>query len=317
MSTVMSVTGPIEAGQLGFTLIHEHLYVDIRRDQWQMSNITNDPELLYSELMQYKDAGGVSLVDQTSNGLKGIDQPLFSMKHPLAIKEMAERTGLQIILGCGWYRESYYEPYLYKATTDQIAEEIIGEVTQGIDGTDVRAGVIGEIGSHFSWVSPVEERVFRAAARAQRETGVTLVTHSPQESGLAQLKILLEEGADPRRIVVGHSQTHPHHEYHAEIARRGAYFAFDAMGLNLMMGVDYDRQVLLRLIRQILDDGLIDHLLFSQDVCHKGHYTTHGGPGYAYISTQLLDVLRQIEFTEEQFHQVMVDNPRRALTGEE
>ena len=80
---------------------------------------------------------------------------------------------------------------------------------------------------------------------------------------------------------------------------------------------DYDRQVLLGLIRQILDNGLIDHLLFSHDVCRKGHYTTHGGAGYDYISTQLLDVLRQIDFTEEQFQQVMVENPRRALTGED
>ena len=314
MSTVMSVTGPIEADQLGFTLMHEHLYVDIRRDQWNLENITNDPELVYSELMQYVNAGGVTLVDQTSNGLKGVDQPLFSTKHPLAIKEMAERTGLQIILGSGWYRESYYEPYLYKATTDQIAEEIVGEVTQGIDGTDVRAGIIGEIGSHFSWVSPAEERVFRAAARAQKETGVTLVTHSPQEAGLQQLKIMLEEGADPSRIVVGHSQSYPHHDYHAEIARLGAYFSFDSMG-SLKTGNDYDRGVLLRLIRQIIDAGLIDRLLFSHDVCRKGHYTTHGGVGYSYVSTQLFDDLRQIDFTEEQFQQIMIENPRRALTG--
>ena len=314
MSTVMSVTGPIEAEQLGFTLMHEHLYVDIRRDQWNLENITNDPDLVYSELMQYVNAGGVTLVDQTSNGLKGVDQPLFSTKHPLAIKEMAERTGLQIILGSGWYRESYYEPYLYKATTDQIAEEIVGEVTQGIDGTDVRAGIIGEIGSHFSWVSPAEERVFRAAARAQKETGVTLVTHSPQEAGLQQLKIMIEEGADPSRIVVGHSQSYPHHDYHAEIARLGAYLSFDSMG-SLKTGNDYDRGVLLRLIRQIIDAGLIDRLLFSHDVCRKGHYTTHGGVGYSYVSTLLFDDLRQIDFTEEQFQQIMIENPRRALTG--
>ena len=314
MATVMTVTGPVQADQLGFTLIHEHLYVDIRRDQWLLDNITNNPELTYSELMRYKDAGGVTLVDQTSNGLKGIDQPLFATKHPLAIREMAERTGLNIVLGCGWYRETYYEPYLRKATTDQIADEIVGEVTVGIDGTDVRAGIIGEIGSHYSWVSPAEERVFRAAARAQQKTGVTLVTHSPQEAGLAQLKILEEEGADPRRIVIGHSSSYPHHEYHAEIARRGAYISFDSMGA-LLDATDYVRQLQLGLIRQILDNGLIDHLLFSHDVCRKGHYTTHGGAGYDYISTQLLDVLRQIDFTEEQFQQVMVENPRRALTG--
>jgi len=311
----MSVTGPVEANELGFTLMHEHLYIDIRRDQWQITNIMNDPQLTYQELMHYKNAGGVTLVDQTSNGLKGIDQPLFSKKHPVAIKEMAERTGLQIILGCGWYRESYYEPYLYKATTDQIADEIVQEVTQGIDGTDIRAGIIGEIGSHFSWISPAEERVFRAAARAQKETGVTLVTHSPQESGMPQLKIMLEEGADPHRIVIGHAQSYPDESYHVEIAKMGAYISFDSMG-SLLNANTYDHNFLLRLISQILDNGLISNLLFSHDVCRKGHYTTHGGPGYSYISTKLLAVLKEIGVTEKEFRQIMVDNPKRALTGE-
>ena len=84
---------------------------------------------------------------------------------------------------------------------------------------------------------------------------------------------------------------------------------------SLKTGNDYDRGVLLRLIRQIIDAGLIDRLLFSHDVCRKGHYTTHGGVGYSYVSTQLFDDLRQIDFTEEQFQQIMIENPRRALTG--
>ena len=311
---LMTVTGPVSSDQLGFTLPHEHLFLDLMRDNWSGDNFLNDPELAYREVMRFKDAGGVTLVDQTNGGLRGNDQMLLPIKHPLAVRQIAERTGLNIILGSGWYRETYYEPYLYRAKTDEIAEEIVQELTVGIEGTDVRAGIIGEIGAHFTWISPVEERMFRAAARAQKKTGVTLTTHATRGPvGLDQLDILEEEGVDLRRVVIGHASSYPHHEYHAEIARRGAYISFEGQSERN----EYDQQKELQLIKQILDAGLIKHLLFSHDVCYRHMYRTFGGSGYDFISTKLLSILSQIGVTEEQFLQIMVDNPRRALTGED
>jgi len=99
MPTVMSVTGPVDADELGFTLIHEHIFLDLRNDVWLADRMLNDPELAYEELMRYKYAGGVTLVDQTSGGLRGNKNRILPIKHPLAIRDMAERTDLQIILG--------------------------------------------------------------------------------------------------------------------------------------------------------------------------------------------------------------------------
>ena len=313
----MTVTGPVPSEQLGFTLIHEHLFLDLMRDTWSGNNFMNDPELAYLEVMRYKNAGGVTLVDQTNGGLRGNDQLLLPVKHALGVRDIAERTGLNIVLGCGWYRETYYDQSLWRKKTDEIAEDIVRELTEGIEGTDVRAGVIGEMGAHFTWLSPVEERVLRAAARAHKKTGATVATHATRGPvGLDQLDILQEEGVDPRRVVVGHSQSYPYHEYHAEIARRGAFLSFDRMG-SLKTANEYEYHALLRLVRQILDAGLTGHLLFSHDVCYRSDYATCGGNGYDFISTRLLDILREIDVTEEQFHQIMIDNPRRALTGEE
>ena len=118
------------ADQLGFTLIHEHLLLDLMRDAWIGNNILNDPELAALELQRYKAAGGVTLVDQTNRGLA---------QDPLAIKRIAERTGVQVVLGCGWYRETYYEPYLNRWKTDQVAEQMVTDITEGIDGSGVRA----------------------------------------------------------------------------------------------------------------------------------------------------------------------------------
>ena len=318
MATIMTVTGPISSDDLGFTLFHEHIFLDLMRDSWGGDQLLNDPVLAYQELMTYKDAGGVTLVDQTSGGLRGNDhQQMLPVKHALAVKDIAERTGLNIILGCGWYRETYYEERLWRMKTDEIAEEIVRDVTEGIDGTDVRAGVIGEIGGHFDWLSPVEERVLRASGRAQKKTGVSLTTHATVGPlGLDQLDILEEEGVDLRRVAIGHPQSYPHLDYHAEIARRGAYIQFDNMQ-PIESGIEYDQKRLLRMVRDIIDAGLIKHLLFSHDVCYKSMCHAYGGPGYDFISLRLMDRLKEIGVTDEQFHQIMVDNPRRALTGDD
>ena len=310
----MTVNGPISPAQLGFTLVHEHLFLDLMRDNWSGNNFLNDPELTYQELMRYKNAGGVTLVDQTSGGLTENDQMVLPIKHPLAVRQVAERTGLNIVLGCGWYRETYYEKYLWRAKTDQIAEEIERDLTSGLAGTDVRAGIIGEIGAHFTWLSPVEERVLRAAGRAQKRTGVALTTHATRGPvGLDQLDILQEEGVDLRRVAVGHSFSYPHLEYQVEIARRGAYISFD----NMQPTNPHDHQKLIGLVKEVLKAGLVKHLLFSHDVCYKSMYATYGGAGYDYCSTRLLGDLSGIGVTEEQFQQIMIENPRRLLSGEE
>ncbi len=314
-ATVMTVTGPIPANKLEFTLIHEHLYLDLMRDTWSENNLLNDPELTYSELMRYKAAGGVSLVDATSKDLAENDHiNLLGMKHPLAVRDMARRTGLNIILGCGWYRETYYKPYVFRTKADELAEEMVRDVEEGIDGTDVRAGFLGEVGSHFNWISPAEERVLRATARAQKKTGLTIGTHATRGPlGLDQLDILQHEGVDPRRVIIGHCNDHPYHEYHAAVAKRGAFVEFEDQG-----SMDpYSQRRDLDLVKKMLDAGLIKHLVFSHDVCYRTMLHAYGGTGYDYIPTKLPALLHHIGVTEDMFHQLLVDNPRRAITGED
>jgi phosphotriesterase-related protein len=312
METVMTVTGPVPADRLGLTLVHEHVFLDLTRDVAGRNGLLNDPELAYRELMRYKAAGGVTLVDQTTGGLRGHDHDLLPVKHALAVRDIARRTGLQIVLGAGWYREPYYERRLWRMPTDAIAEELVRDVTVGLDGTDVRAGLLGEIGAHFTWISPAEERVFRAVARAHHRTGVTIATHALNAPvGLDQLDLLREEGVDPRRVIVGHCQSYPYHEYHAEIARRGAFVSFDRLGLANA----YEHERMLELVLAMLRARLGRHVLFSQDVCWRSDYVAYGGRGYAFVATGLREELRGLGVSDEEFDQITVDNPRRALTG--
>ena len=320
---IMTVTGPISADDLGFTLAHEHIFLDLMPDAWVGGNYMNDLDVAQLELQRYKDAGGVTLVDQTSGGLREndhdllIDEDLNHLKHAEAIKLMAEKTGLNIILGCGWYRETYYPQRLWRMKTDEIAEEMLQDLTEGIDGTNIRAGFIGEIGAHFNWVSAIEERVLRAAARAQVKTNVALGTHATRGTqGLDQLDVLEQEGVDLRRVVVAHSGDFPGHKYHAEIALRGAYISYDRMG-EMKNANPYDKKRTLQHIKKIIDAGLINNLIFSHDVCYTHDWHTYGGSGYDFLSTEALPMLQEeIGMTEEQFNTIMLGNSRRLLTGE-
>ena len=274
MSEIITVNGPIKPEELGFTITHEHIFIDLTRQGPGRNRVLDDFELAYTELMYYKNAGGISLIDQTTGGLRGgiaegALRDLRPNKLALEIREISRQTGLNIILG--------------------------------------------EIGSDTTWISPVEERVFRAVARAQLHTGLTIATHTGGLNvGIDQLDILEQEGVDLNRVIIGHAHSYNNHEYHLEIIKRGAYVQFDRLGTTNK----FEHDAWIKLIFQIIDKGHIGHLLFSQDVCLRSDYVGYGGNGYAHILTKLKSELLDTGMTEDQFKQITVDNPRRALIGD-
>ena len=319
---VMTVTGPVDVGELGLTLMHEHIFLDLMRDAWIFTNILNDPELADLELDLLRQAGGATVVDLTSGGLREFDNPLMfdedlnHLPQPLAVRRAAERSGLRIIMGAGWYHENYYKPRLWDLTTDQLAGEIIGELRDGMEGTGVRAGIIGEIGAQYNRLSGIEERVLRAAARAQIETGAGLTTHTTRGiGGLEQLDVLEQEGVDLSRVVLAHSGGQPYPEYHARIAGRGACVSFDRMG-SLPEMTGFHRNRVLRSIARLIENGHTDRIVLSQDVCYSEDLATNGGSGYAWLLGEGRELLeREIGLTDHQWRTIMVETPKRILAG--
>jgi predicted metal-dependent phosphotriesterase family hydrolase len=296
----MTVLGPVPVDDLGVTLPHEHVFLDLSRE-YRGDGLLNDPVLATHELTLYAEAGGRTIVDVTSIGLD---------RDPVALRSMATRTGLNIVMGCGFYRRPYFPAELDELSTDQAADWIVRDIEVGVHG--VRAGIIGEIGCDRH-LSALEERSFRAAARAHRRTGLTITTHAARwPVGIPQLDLLAEEGVDPRRVVVGHCDMVPDHDYHLEIARRGAFVQFD----TVQGETEYDTRFRLDWIKSLAEEGYLDRLLLSQDVCLRSNYATLGGPGYAYVVTGFADRLRDEGFEEADIEQLLVDNPRRMLTGE-
>lgn len=269
---IQTVMGPIEAADLGITLPHEHLFINLMHE-YRGDGLLNDPDLMEYELRLYSDLGGRSVVDVTSSGLD---------RNPRALLDASRRTGLNIVMGCGYYRDPYLPNEEVDTTTvEELSERIVHDLDVGVDGTGIRAGVIGEVGSDKWFVSAREERSLRAAGRAQLRTGVALTTHSARwPVGMPQLDILAEEGVDLRRVVVGHSDSVPDTDYHLALARRGAYVQFDMLGIYTS---EYDQDKRIRYIKNLAESGFGNHVLLSHDVCLRGMLTVNGGVGYGHI----------------------------------
>jgi phosphotriesterase-related protein len=309
--TVTTVRGPVSAGQLGVTLMHEHLLINLLKE-FRGDGLLNDIPLAVRELTRFRDAGGATLVDVTNASIG---------RDPGALRAISEQVGVNIVMGAGLYRHQYYDAaWVDRMSTDRMAEWIVRDLTVGVAETGIRAGIIGEIACD-EWITAQEERVFRAAARAHKKTGVTITTHAARwPIGLAQLDILAEEGVDLRRVIVGHSDTvsaaewtSPTQvmEYHEALARRGAYVQFD----TIRRGSEHEMEIRLAYTRNLLAKGYADQVLLSHDVCLRSHLRSHGGGGYDFLLTDFLPRLRASGIADEQIRAITVDNPRRALTG--
>jgi phosphotriesterase-related protein len=287
------------------TLTHEHVFLELWAGDGQgFIGQTRDEDVLAAELGAFRSAGGTCLVDQTPGG---------AGRDPLGLRRLSARTGLAIVTGCGWYIESYYPPGddLARRGVADIAAQLEREIADGFDGTGVRPGIIGEIGAGQGWISPLEERVHRAAARAQVATGLPLATHTLYHStGAAQMALFDEEGVDPARVCIGHCDTFPSLDYCLSVARWGGYVSIDNIGHQ---AGDHEPTVR-RLVLDLIEAGRTEHILLSQDVGQVHELRSRGGRGYAYVTETFLPALREAGVPEETLTAITVENPRRWLT---
>ena len=186
---VMTVTGPVPASSLGFVLPHEHLLIDLTRAKarWDLEGLLDEPAIAATELAAFGVLGGRTLVEMTTDDLG---------RDPAGLRSVSTASGVNVVMGTGWYREPYYPESIDQLSANRLADHIIAEIDHGVGDTGIRPGVIGEIGCDRRWLSAREERVLRAAARAQAGRGLGLMTHTPPGVAQQQLEVLREEGAD-------------------------------------------------------------------------------------------------------------------------
>lgn len=337
---VMTVRGPIPADALGITLPHEHILNDCRCwwhrpteperqhlatapvhqgiiGELRMDPFVNldncaldDEQLAMAELTAFRDAGGTTVVDPTCRGIG---------RNPTALARISATTGLQIVMGSGYYLESSHPPVVRTMSVNAIADEIVAEALEGIDGA--RIGLIGEIGVSGDF-TPEEEKSLRGAARAQARTRLPLMVHLPgwYRHGLKVLDIVAEEGGDPNHTVLCHmNPSFADPAYQEACAARGAFIEYD------MIGMDYwyaDQQVqcpsdeeTAAAIAALVARGFGHKLLLSQDVFLKMMLTRYGGFGYAYVLRHFVPRLRRHGVGEDAINRMLAGNPRAVFAS--
>lgn len=332
---VMTVRGLVAASSLGITLPHEHILNDcqcwwhppkepdrqyladgpVRMDiigELRMDPFVNlhncaldEEDVAIKELMQFVNAGGHTIIDPTCRGIG---------RNPKALVRISEATGLNIVMGSGYYLQSSHPPEVKSLSIDAIADEIVSEALDGIEG--VRIGLIGEIGVSGDFTAD-EEKSLRGASRAQKRTGLPLMVHLPAWYRHAHrvLDIVEDEGGILRHTILCHmNPSGADADYQTSLASRGAFIEYD------MLGMDYwyaDQQVQCpseednaRAIAGLIKAGFGDRLLLSQDVFIKMMLTHYGGFGYAYVLRHFVPRLRRHGVGEDKIEAMLVSNPR-------
>jgi phosphotriesterase-related protein len=338
---VITVLGPMPVESLGVTLGHEHIIADfsigrpLREEgsrRWfydqpvsmeilgelrlapyenRDNQLLGDIDVAADEVAKFRDWGGGTIVEVTNVG---------AFRDPLALKQISLRTGVNIIMGSGYYLNFAHPPRMKLLSVDDIADEIVCDVTEGVPETGVRSGIIGEIG--IEEFDEQEEKSLRGAARAASRTQVAMTVHTAKtKHGPKVLDIVEEEGADPNHVLMCDMQLHLDDlDYQMALADRGAFLGHDHVTCNFdwsarghgMCPCDEERAVG---IKQLIDSGYLNCILLSHDVHCKIMWTTYGGFGYAYILRRFSQRLRANGVTDDQIHTLLVDNPRRLFSA--
>ncbi len=349
---VMTVLGPIDPEELGITLMHEHLFADggcyntvpdeasLRRlvDEpvtfeklgsiARLWNVVREHTQMYSyeetvrEVTAFKLAGGRSLVEATSIGIG---------RDPLAVARVSRATGLNVVMGGGYYVPSSYPSGLAAMSEDEVYDGLAREVTEGVGDTGIRSGIIGEVGVGGSMSQMAgsggelpEAKVLRATARAQAATGAPLLIHpSPFRSSLeAVVETVIDAGATPGRVVFAHMDVQTDVGVLEWLADIGFNVEYDAWGIEdgeiidsvdpaIQLPNDTDR---LGHLRRLIDAGHLERLVITQDVFLRFQLVSLGGKGYAHILDNIVPRMRGRDFTEAEIDALLVGNPRRILT---
>jgi phosphotriesterase-related protein len=343
---VVTVLGTIDPEALGTTLIHEHIFFDLSvyHDQrfgpgkaeplpdeplgiehlWILKNNVarlrdnvhqRDIDVAIAELQLFKDVGGSTVVEVSSGGL---------VPNYAGLAQVAARTGLNIIAGTGYYIGASHPAELAAKSVEQVEDEMLRDVVDGIPGTGVRAGVLGEIGTTEP-LSSTEHIVLQATGRVQAQTGTAIVMHPDSvhrtyEQIAPALDILEQAGADLNRVIISHcdDRLHPNYDAYAKLAARGCTLAFDTFGKQTYYatrGRQYpsdDQRI--ATIARLVGDGLAGFVTMAHDVCYKTDLTRWGGDGYGHVPRNIVPRLRDAGVSDEAIDQMLVENPRRLLT---
>ncbi len=343
---IMTVKGTVDIEELGIILPHEHLIMGFdwpglwpdvsHRTElvWKKVNIENLGELRRNycairdnallddvgeiswEVELFKRAGGGTIMEMSTYGLYG---------NPAKLKEISERTGVHIIAGTGFYLDQTFTEEIKAMSVDDMYHVMMRDIAEGFPGTDVKAGIIGEVG--ISGFSKAEENSLRASARVQRDTGLAMNIHVGMFPEICRkiVGILKEEGADLKKVAFAHCDGGSPEDC-KEFTDQGIFVESDCFGNEFYAdngaydGDDPwyftgDGERLDAIIERI-HKGIGHKLFLSQDVCSKMQTVKYGGYGYAHLLENIIPMLEYRGISRDVLYKIMKENTARFLLGE-
>ncbi len=300
MSIIRTVLGDINPADLGPCLPHEHLIGWPPGPAPDPDLMLDSEEAAIAELRRFRDAGGRAIADLTT--------PDYNRRAD-ALGRIAAASGVHVIGVTGYNKETFSAPFLREASVEELAARFTADVVTGMDGTPHRAGMI-KAASTLNAISPLAEKLFRAAARAHHATGAPVTTHT--EAGtmaLEQVALLTGEGVPPERIIIGHIDRRLEWEAVLRLAQTGVFFGFDQVSKEKY----YPDSVRMDFILRLVAEGHGGQILLSGDLARRSYWGSYGAgaPGFTTIPARFVPALRERGFAAADT--LMVDNPARAL----
>jgi phosphotriesterase-related protein len=334
---VETVLGPIDPATLGVVSMHEHVLCDVTppavaalgqarvkitlenvhevRFFWTRhygNHILDDPDLMVAELADFHNAGGGTIVDLTIRGIA---------PDPVGLARISRDSGVHIVAGTGYYIADFCGRDLAVTTTDDMATAMVHDLRHGFGTSGIRAGIIGEIGVSDPW-HPDEQRAMTAAALAQAETGAVITVHPGRDPGspMAIIRHLMDAGANPERVIIGHlDRTFTHPDQALRLADTGCVLEWDFFGIessyypfsDMDMPNDAGRLVM---IEALIKAGYGAQVLMAQDICTRTRLRRLGGHGYAHILLGVVPVMRRKGYADAAIKQILMGTPQRLLS---
>ena len=283
----------------GYTWVHEHLHIDLSGFKNNLDCRLDQYDLICQEMKDLRALGVSNIIEMTNR---------YMGRNPQFMLDLMRDTGINVVACTGYYQDAFFPEHVAARSVEQLAQEMVDEIVIGIDGTELKAGIIAEIGSSEGVITTLEEKVFIAAARAHIETGRPISTHTSFSTmGVEQLVLLQAHGVDLSRVTVGHCDLKDNLDNILRMIDLGAYVQFDTIGKNNY----YPDEKRIGMLHELRNRGLLNRVMLSMDITRRSHLKANGGNGYDYLLTTFIPQLRQSGFSQADVDTMLRDNPSK------
>ncbi|HDL7723217.1 TPA: phosphotriesterase-related protein [Yersinia enterocolitica] len=283
----------------GYTYAHEHLHIDLSGFKNNLDCRLDQYQLICDEMRELVGKGVANIVEVTNR---------YMGRNPQFLLNVMRDSGINVIASTGYYTDSFYPPMVRENSAEQLAQTMIDEIEIGIDGTELKAGVIAEIGTSEGIITPDEAKVFHAAALAHHANGLPISTHTSFSTmGLEQIALLKQHGVALDRVVIGHCDLKEQPDLIMKMIDMGVYVQFDTIGKNSY----FPDERRIAMLVTLAERGLLDKVMLSMDITRRSHLKANGGSGFSYLVDSFVPMLLAAGISSAQVEMMLRHNPNK------